>query len=59
MITIGEGLGQIPKGTHDFDKFIAPERMKALLADAGLSASMSRASPGRRRAACISATTCG
>ena len=36
MITIGEGLGAIPKGTHDFDKFIAPERMQALLADAGL-----------------------
>ena len=28
MITLGEGLGRIPKGTHDFDKFIAPERMK-------------------------------
>jgi 2-polyprenyl-6-hydroxyphenyl methylase/3-demethylubiquinone-9 3-methyltransferase len=36
MITIGEGLGQIPKGTHDFDRFITPERMKLLLADAGL-----------------------
>lgn len=36
LITIGEGLGRIPKGTHDFDKFIAPERMKMLLADAGL-----------------------
>lgn len=36
MITIGEGLGRIPKGTHDFDKFIAPERMKQLLANAGL-----------------------
>jgi 2-polyprenyl-6-hydroxyphenyl methylase/3-demethylubiquinone-9 3-methyltransferase len=36
MITIGEGLGRIPKGTHDFDKFIAPDRMKLLLADAGL-----------------------
>jgi 2-polyprenyl-6-hydroxyphenyl methylase/3-demethylubiquinone-9 3-methyltransferase len=36
MITLGEGLGQIPRGTHDFDKFITPERMKALLADAGL-----------------------
>ena len=36
MITVGEGLGQIPKGTHDFDKFIAPERLKVLLADAGL-----------------------
>jgi 2-polyprenyl-6-hydroxyphenyl methylase/3-demethylubiquinone-9 3-methyltransferase len=36
MITIGEGLGRIPRGTHDFDKFIAPERMRMLLADAGL-----------------------
>ena len=36
MITIGEGLSRIPKGTHDFDKFVAPERMKVLLADAGL-----------------------
>ena len=36
MITVGEGLGQIPRGTHDFAKFISPERMKALLADAGL-----------------------
>jgi 2-polyprenyl-6-hydroxyphenyl methylase/3-demethylubiquinone-9 3-methyltransferase len=35
-ITIGEGLGWVPKGTHDFGKFIAPDRMKALLADAGL-----------------------
>jgi 2-polyprenyl-6-hydroxyphenyl methylase / 3-demethylubiquinone-9 3-methyltransferase len=36
MITVGEGLGRIPKGTHDFAKFIIPERMKVLLADAGL-----------------------
>ena len=36
MITLGEGLGRIPKGTHDFGKFIAPERMKVLLAEAGL-----------------------
>jgi len=36
MITVGEGLRRIPRGTHDFDKFIAPERMKALLAEAGL-----------------------
>jgi 2-polyprenyl-6-hydroxyphenyl methylase/3-demethylubiquinone-9 3-methyltransferase len=35
-ITLAEGLGRIPKGTHDFAKFIAPERMKLLLADAGL-----------------------
>jgi 2-polyprenyl-6-hydroxyphenyl methylase/3-demethylubiquinone-9 3-methyltransferase len=36
MITIGEGLGRIPKGTHDFDKFITPDRMKVLLGNAGL-----------------------
>lgn len=36
MITVGEGFGQIPKGTHDYEKFIAPQRMKALLSDAGL-----------------------
>ena len=36
MITVAEGIGQIPKGTHDFDKFIGPDRMKQLLADAGL-----------------------
>src|SRR6185369_14505317 len=35
-ITVAEGLGRIPKGTHDFAKFIAPDRMKLLLADAGL-----------------------
>ena len=35
-ITLAEGLGRIPKGTHDFDKFIAPERMRVLLGDAGL-----------------------
>jgi 2-polyprenyl-6-hydroxyphenyl methylase/3-demethylubiquinone-9 3-methyltransferase len=36
MITIGEGLGRIPKATHDFDKFITPERMKQLLGEASL-----------------------
>jgi 2-polyprenyl-6-hydroxyphenyl methylase / 3-demethylubiquinone-9 3-methyltransferase len=36
MITVAEGTGRIPKGTHDFGKFIAPERMKVLLSDAGL-----------------------
>jgi 2-polyprenyl-6-hydroxyphenyl methylase/3-demethylubiquinone-9 3-methyltransferase len=36
MITIAEGLGRIPRGTHDFAKFIAPDRLKLLLADAGL-----------------------
>jgi 2-polyprenyl-6-hydroxyphenyl methylase/3-demethylubiquinone-9 3-methyltransferase len=36
MITIGEGLGRIPRGTHDFERFLSPERLKVLLADAGL-----------------------
>jgi 2-polyprenyl-6-hydroxyphenyl methylase/3-demethylubiquinone-9 3-methyltransferase len=36
VIGVGEGLGRIARGTHDFDKFIAPDRMKALLGQAGL-----------------------
>jgi len=35
-ITFAEGVGIVPKGTHHFDKFIAPDRMKALMGDAGL-----------------------
>ncbi len=35
-ITLAEGFGQIPKGTHDFDKFIDPNTMRGLLARAGL-----------------------
>jgi len=35
-ITLAEGFGRIPRGTHDFDKFIAPDQMRGLLADAGL-----------------------
>jgi 2-polyprenyl-6-hydroxyphenyl methylase / 3-demethylubiquinone-9 3-methyltransferase len=36
LITVAEGLGQIPKGTHDWDKFLTPEELTVLLADAGL-----------------------
>ncbi len=36
MITLGEGLGAIPKGTHDWDKFLTPDEMQDLLRDAGL-----------------------
>ncbi|HEX2804128.1 MAG TPA: bifunctional 2-polyprenyl-6-hydroxyphenol methylase/3-demethylubiquinol 3-O-methyltransferase UbiG [Sphingomicrobium sp.] len=36
MVGFAEATGAIPKGTHDFDKFIAPERMKAILAECGL-----------------------
>lgn len=36
MITIGESIGGIPKGTHDWSKFITPDELTALLEDAGL-----------------------
>jgi 2-polyprenyl-6-hydroxyphenyl methylase/3-demethylubiquinone-9 3-methyltransferase len=36
MIVLGEGTGRIPKGTHDWDKFLCPEELCALLRDAGL-----------------------
>jgi 2-polyprenyl-6-hydroxyphenyl methylase/3-demethylubiquinone-9 3-methyltransferase len=35
-ISLAEGFGQIPKGTHDFEKFIDPDMMRGLLAHAGL-----------------------
>ncbi len=36
MIGLGEGLGRIPRGTHDWDKFLTPDELGARLADAGL-----------------------
>ena len=36
MITVGEGTGRIPAGTHDWHKFLCPEELCALLRDAGL-----------------------
>lgn len=36
MITLAEGTGQIPKGTHDWDKFLTPEELTELLSNAGL-----------------------
>lgn len=38
LLTIGvaEAVGAIPKHTHDFDKFVAPETLKRLLGEAGL-----------------------
>jgi 2-polyprenyl-6-hydroxyphenyl methylase/3-demethylubiquinone-9 3-methyltransferase len=36
MIELGEGLGAIPKGTHDWHRFLTPDELEALLADAGL-----------------------
>ena len=35
-ITLAEGFGRIPKGTHHYDEFINPEEMIAMLAEAGL-----------------------
>ncbi len=35
-ITLAEGAGAIPRGTHDYDAFISPERMRGLLGQAGL-----------------------
>lgn len=35
-ITLAEGFGRIPRGTHDFEKFIDPDQMRGLLANAGL-----------------------
>ncbi|WP_019831024.1 bifunctional 2-polyprenyl-6-hydroxyphenol methylase/3-demethylubiquinol 3-O-methyltransferase UbiG [Sphingomonas sp. PR090111-T3T-6A] len=36
LITVGEGLGQIPKGTHDWQKFLKPDELGGLLEEAGL-----------------------
>ncbi|WP_026009370.1 bifunctional 2-polyprenyl-6-hydroxyphenol methylase/3-demethylubiquinol 3-O-methyltransferase UbiG [Sphingomonas sp. HT-1] len=36
MITLAEGTGAIPKGTHDWRRFLKPEELEALLADAGM-----------------------
>jgi 2-polyprenyl-6-hydroxyphenyl methylase/3-demethylubiquinone-9 3-methyltransferase len=38
MITLGEGSGMVPKGTHDWSKFLTPEELTALLSAAGLEA---------------------
>ena len=35
-ITIAEGIGAVPKGTHEFESFITPDEMKVLLQNAGL-----------------------
>lgn len=36
LITVGEGLGQIPRGTHDWDKFLTPDALTELVEAAGL-----------------------
>uniref|UniRef100_UPI0035CC1C98 bifunctional 2-polyprenyl-6-hydroxyphenol methylase/3-demethylubiquinol 3-O-methyltransferase UbiG n=1 Tax=uncultured Sphingomonas sp. TaxID=158754 RepID=UPI0035CC1C98 len=36
LITLGEGLGQIPRGTHDWHKFLTPDTLTELVEAAGL-----------------------
>jgi len=36
MIGIGESIGGIPKGTHDWNKFLTPEELSAHITNAGL-----------------------
>ena len=36
MITLAEGLGRIPRGTHDWSRFITPDKLGAMLEEAGL-----------------------
>ncbi|URW75425.1 bifunctional 2-polyprenyl-6-hydroxyphenol methylase/3-demethylubiquinol 3-O-methyltransferase UbiG [Sphingomonas donggukensis] len=50
MITLGEGLGQIPRGTHDWDKFLTPDELGEILAGVGMRVVDTRGlafSPGR------------
>jgi 2-polyprenyl-6-hydroxyphenyl methylase / 3-demethylubiquinone-9 3-methyltransferase len=37
LITIGESVGGIPRGTHDWDKFLTPDELSILVESAGLS----------------------
>ena len=41
-ITLAEGTGRIPQGTHNFDQFLAPEQLERLLADAGFRVTATR-----------------
>lgn len=36
LIAVGEGLGQIPRGTHDWGRFLRPDALTALVEAAGL-----------------------
>jgi 2-polyprenyl-6-hydroxyphenyl methylase/3-demethylubiquinone-9 3-methyltransferase len=36
MIVLAEGTGRIPRGTHDWQKFLTPDELTALFKDAGL-----------------------
>ncbi|WEK44346.1 MAG: bifunctional 2-polyprenyl-6-hydroxyphenol methylase/3-demethylubiquinol 3-O-methyltransferase UbiG [Candidatus Sphingomonas colombiensis] len=36
LITVAEGTGRIPRGTHDWDRFVTPEELTAMLEHAGM-----------------------
>jgi 2-polyprenyl-6-hydroxyphenyl methylase / 3-demethylubiquinone-9 3-methyltransferase len=36
LVEAAERLGQVPRGTHDWDKFLKPDELTSLLSDAGL-----------------------
>lgn len=36
MVVLAEGLGRVPRGTHDWHKFLTPEETCALIREAGL-----------------------
>jgi 2-polyprenyl-6-hydroxyphenyl methylase/3-demethylubiquinone-9 3-methyltransferase len=36
LVEAAERLGQVPRGTHNWDQFLTPEELTALLVDAGL-----------------------
>jgi 2-polyprenyl-6-hydroxyphenyl methylase / 3-demethylubiquinone-9 3-methyltransferase len=36
LVEAAERLGQVPRGTHNWDQFLTPEELEALLGDAGL-----------------------
>ena len=36
VITLAEGTGRIPRGTHDWSKFLTPDELSALMTEAGL-----------------------
>ncbi|PCG13925.1 MULTISPECIES: bifunctional 2-polyprenyl-6-hydroxyphenol methylase/3-demethylubiquinol 3-O-methyltransferase UbiG [Sphingomonas] len=36
LVEAAERLGQVPRGTHDWDRFLAPDELTAMIADAGL-----------------------
>ncbi|WP_294391917.1 bifunctional 2-polyprenyl-6-hydroxyphenol methylase/3-demethylubiquinol 3-O-methyltransferase UbiG [uncultured Sphingomonas sp.] len=36
LITVGEGLGMVPRGTHDWNRFLTPDELTAHVTAAGL-----------------------